>query len=546
MPKLPAGTVRTPGGEGYRLAFGRVVFAFVGAIGLAALVWGFVARARATGVVNEDSFISFRYARNLLAGDGLIFNPGGERVEGITNLLWTLVVAGAGRLLDVPLPEASVALGLICGALTLAVAVVWGYREISRSAGRSAGRDLGSLVASFIAPAVLVLAPGFAFYAVSGLEVALFSLLLTAGLFCVCRDGSLPVVVLGSVLLGLAAMTRPEGVLVLGVAALCCAFAPGGGREKILRLLAAGVPGGLVVAGFTAWRFFYYGSVLPNTAYAKAGGMEVVERWGLPYLINAASGNWFGIAYLLVLGGALLDRSFLRRSLALLVITPLWCAYLAYAGGDYMPFHRLLLPLLPALYVLGTAGFARVAALLVSNSGGYARAAAVVGVLAAALVAPVFVQLPDLYEREKARQEHDLQDNRDRREVAAWFRENDPEATIARNGVGVVGYYTELEIVDMLGLNDRHIARNGRKDPATLPGHQSSDAAYVLDREPEYIMVASLGPTYRFPGDRELVRSDRLHEKYDLVSIELDSGRKIKTFHHADSPLAASVERISG
>ena len=40
----------------------------------------------------DDAFISFRYARNLLEGHGLVFNPG-ERVEGYTNLLWVLELA---------------------------------------------------------------------------------------------------------------------------------------------------------------------------------------------------------------------------------------------------------------------------------------------------------------------------------------------------------------------------------------------------------------------------------------------------------------------
>src|SRR5262245_14911733 len=39
----------------------------------------------------DDAFISFRYARNLANGNGLVFNPG-ERVEGYTNFLWTVVL----------------------------------------------------------------------------------------------------------------------------------------------------------------------------------------------------------------------------------------------------------------------------------------------------------------------------------------------------------------------------------------------------------------------------------------------------------------------
>ncbi len=42
--------------------------------------------------LTDDAFISFRYARNLLEGHGLVFNPG-EYVEGYSNFLWVLELA---------------------------------------------------------------------------------------------------------------------------------------------------------------------------------------------------------------------------------------------------------------------------------------------------------------------------------------------------------------------------------------------------------------------------------------------------------------------
>src|ERR1700746_2217394 len=47
------------------------------------LVWNFV---------TDDAFISFVYARNLARHGQLVFNLG-ERVEGYTNFLWTVVLA---------------------------------------------------------------------------------------------------------------------------------------------------------------------------------------------------------------------------------------------------------------------------------------------------------------------------------------------------------------------------------------------------------------------------------------------------------------------
>ena len=50
----------------------------------------------------DDAFISFRYAKNLSEGTGLVYNAG-EYVEGYSNFLWTLFLAlGAFFELDLP------------------------------------------------------------------------------------------------------------------------------------------------------------------------------------------------------------------------------------------------------------------------------------------------------------------------------------------------------------------------------------------------------------------------------------------------------------
>src|SRR5919202_1675726 len=49
----------------------------------------------------DDEMISMRYARNLALGSGFVWNPGGERVEGYSNLLWVLYMALV-HLLPVP------------------------------------------------------------------------------------------------------------------------------------------------------------------------------------------------------------------------------------------------------------------------------------------------------------------------------------------------------------------------------------------------------------------------------------------------------------
>ena len=67
----------------------------------------------------DDAFISLRYAANLAAGLGPVFNPG-ERVEGYTCPAWVFALAGLHRL--APLLPAAHALGIAAGALAVVAA----------------------------------------------------------------------------------------------------------------------------------------------------------------------------------------------------------------------------------------------------------------------------------------------------------------------------------------------------------------------------------------------------------------------------------------
>ena len=153
-----------------------------------------------------------------------------------------------------------------------------------------------------------------------------------------------------------------------------------------------------------------------------------------------------------------------------------------------------------------------------------AAGAAVIGVPLAGLVFLFAAQVPEQMEAEQARVQSVREDVQNWRALGNWFDENRPNAVVARNAVGSFGYYSEVNIVDMLGLNDEYIAQHGTKDPTNLPGHQTGDGPYVLYREPDYIMLSDAEPEFRFVSDRELVNSTNLYEEYDRVTVKLDNG----------------------
>ncbi len=145
----------------------RLVAAASVALAAAALVFG-LWRALGAAWLADDSFISFRYAEQLVGGHGLVYNLG-ERVEGYTNLLWTLLVAAALRL-GIPPEMSATALGLACW---LALVGILGWRSWRRD-------HHGSFFP--LAAMLVLLMEDFQTWATGGLETSLFTLLVVAGL----------------------------------------------------------------------------------------------------------------------------------------------------------------------------------------------------------------------------------------------------------------------------------------------------------------------------------------------------------------------------
>src|ERR1051326_6884865 len=119
------------------------------------------------GVVGDDAYICFRYARNLVAGHGLVFNPG-ERVEGFTTFSWVMIAAGWMSAGVGPEWGARV-IGLL-SALAILIAVA-----------RYSPRLPRARTTTWLAPLLVACCPPLAFWATSGLETAFFSALVVWG-----------------------------------------------------------------------------------------------------------------------------------------------------------------------------------------------------------------------------------------------------------------------------------------------------------------------------------------------------------------------------
>jgi hypothetical protein len=494
------------------------VFAGAAALGFAAVffrLWRFVI---------DDAFISLRYARNLATGHGLVYNAG-ERVEGYTNFLWTVFLAlphllridpiAVGKLANLALALATAwlmyRLGRECNAVQPPAAGPSaggkGARRASGSQSAAAGRESGArtVAGANLLPALAALLflamPAVALSAAEGMETMLFTFLLALAalwFFAEREPQSFP---RSALVLAALALTRPDGA-VYGPFFLAIAAAWRRPRAYLIRFAALFF--GIGALYFVA-RWAYYGQLLPNTFYAKGAGTGALFARGWLQLQGFAK-ECGAVAWLAMIP-AVIARRTRRAALVLFGIVALRIGFQMYSGGAWMGRYRFLVPVIPFVSLLIVLGLASIRVPL-------ARGAALAVAVAVSL-APAWLMLPGIESVSL-----DYADSLRRAHVALGreiHARTGPGAVMAMDDAGAGPYYAERTNIDMLGLNDRHIAH--------LPGNYNEkvDVDYILSRKPDLVVLASRGPEpaaeadLRLPGHAALFGDARFQAGYRPV-----------------------------
>jgi hypothetical protein len=297
--------------------------------GLAAALALLLIHIRTYWFLTDDAFISFRYARNLHDGYGLVFNPGFERVEGYTDFLWVLLLAAVQGLTGLAPHKTANWLSASAGVLVWMVVLGCCARRLR---GRHAPGWL--LLPAFW----LALNRSFAVWCTSGLETKLFELLVVGGIVLLIDglDGGPLRWTLAALLLSLAALTRPDGILIgtcaLAAAALCAWWV----RRLDLRGAAAVMSlFGIVVAAHFAFRWIYYGDLLPNTYYVKIDGESWWDMGSLylrAFLLEYGAAVWLPLVLLAAFAASRQHRGTAAVVIGAVVLPH--AIYVAYCGGS--------------------------------------------------------------------------------------------------------------------------------------------------------------------------------------------------------------------
>lgn len=234
--------------------------------------------------LSDDAMISMRYARNLVDGHGLVWNPGDAPVEGYSNLLWTLWMA-ALHLLRLADAKASLPV-MLSGAGILAANVV-AVRRLVGAIAPDATR------AVTLAGWLVALDHSLACWTLRGFEVGLVALQVSvAALLAVrlAKGWSRRTLAALAAVMALGVLTRDDTLPVWGVVAAYVGVCGPRGRGWRGALWLAGAAAG-AFAAHAALRAAYYGALLPNTYTLKMGGIPAVFRWrrGLRTLGEAAA-----------------------------------------------------------------------------------------------------------------------------------------------------------------------------------------------------------------------------------------------------------------
>lgn len=463
----------------------------------AVLVW----HALQYRFVTDDAYISFVFSRNLAEHGALVFNPGMDPVEGYTNFLWTLVL---GLLMIVGLaPEVtSLVLGAAFGLGNLVVA----YRLVEEVT------DEPRAGWAVVAPALLALSAGFACWTSGGLETQMFTFWVSLSLYTYVRaEADARRLRWLGVFLALAAMTRPEGLLVTAVIGLHRLGANLARERRLWPARSELACLGLFLAVWLpwyAWRWWYYGYPFPNTAYVKAGGApppgytETLLNNGLYYVWQWAWQSRAVLAAPVIVAGLVWWRRGDARRFSLgtlmLGLALVYLAYTVSVGGDFMGLHRFVMP----VFVIAAVGCALGLRLawrgLVARAPGVARPA--VGALVGVIVMGAFGVDQVRLTAESLRWGNWRSDRgidtpaylrvytEDRAAIGRHMRECfAPDDFSIVGGAGAQPYEGRMRAIDVFGLVSERIAH---EVPPSNPraGHNKwAPDALLLEHEPDFV-----------------------------------------------------------
>lgn len=465
----------------------------------------------------DDSFITYRYARNILAGEGFVYNPG-DPVLGTTTPLYTLIMAGMGAIsggTQAPFPELAMLVNALADGITAVLLYLLGKHFKLELAG------IGAALAWSIASHSVT-------FAIGGLETSLVVLLLVGCSYFYLTQR----ITIAAFLASLALLTRPDTILLVGLIALDHFIRVLKKQQKLHWYdLAALLLLPLIWYSFATWQF---GSPIPHSVQAKLGAYHLKPEEGLIRLLQHyatpfMADRWFGAAF--AVGSGLIIYPFLylvgtrsifklnQRSLVIMLYP--WLYLIVFAIANPLIFRWYLTPPLPFLF-FGILAGAQVFLSSVLSFPKLHLSNLFQKILLVVLI--IIIPFASLLSNWQLHPDH----GPDRPAPGmAWFKLEllyhaasqivkpflTPQTTLAAGDVGVLGYFTQVRILDTVGLNSPEALDYYPLDDQYYVTNYAVAPDLIIDQQPDLVVLLEVY------GRLGLFQDLRFIEQYDLLAL---------------------------
>jgi len=296
----------------------------------------------------DDAFITFRYARNFVNYQQIVFNVNETPVEGYSNFLWVIWMS-LGFVFKIDPILFSKFSGMI--SCHLSVFILYKLAILIKK-----DRKFSNII-----PLFYVITPNIALWSVGGLETPLFSLLLLISVYFFIKDitewREKPFKI-SPIFFALLSLTRHEGVIIFGLTSIFIIFLLIRIKDlpqlnKFIQIIWFNAIFLLFYAPYFIWRVLYYNNLLPHTFIAKEGIFSL-------NLIISRIIFYLPLVMLLIPIVLLIGVNFIRNSklkfynetkkyLVLLIMTLTIILLLIHS---WMPGFRFVVPIIPLVYLL--------------------------------------------------------------------------------------------------------------------------------------------------------------------------------------------------
>ncbi|MBI3245442.1 MAG: hypothetical protein HYZ50_02910 [Deltaproteobacteria bacterium] len=397
-----------------------------------------------TGVTLEDTLITCRYAQNIAAGNGFVFNPG-QHVLGTTTPLVTLFLALVGTVsgpATIPLAATltMATFGVLTGVVVYSILAELEYPLLAR---------LLSLPLFFGSRLILVPSVG-------GMETPLALFCMAASGLALLRRQPLACLLFSAVLM----LTRPDGIVWAALISLAVIW-----QSRKIPWKAVFVSIGILLPWllFAVW---YFGSPLPHSVTAK---MAIGEAPGMPprlslvglrifttwYLHSIGFPPYSGMSWLwlfvLVLGAISYLTHASRRAFGMLLVGYVFLYGLFLYVGRAPDFLRYLAPTAWCAVLLGASGVWTLSCLVSER---LHKAGSRLRMRPEIAIAVVFgVCLVQNYGIVQEHAELQANENQTRRAIGLWLRDHTPhDSVVAMEAVGYQAFFSQRTVLDLAGI----------------------------------------------------------------------------------------------